>query len=100
MKYLLIALLAFPLLAQAEITTLEKPVVCASTSELLTAFKQSDFKEIPVWIGQQDSTYHSLFVNEKTKTWTFIQFNEELACVLGSGSNSKMMNAENEPQPK
>jgi hypothetical protein len=31
---------------------------------------------------------YSLFVNQQTKAWTFIQFDEQVACVLGSGQAS------------
>ena len=28
---------------------------------------------------------YSLFVNEETKSWTLIQFDDKIACVLGTG---------------
>jgi len=32
-----------------------------------------------------------LFVNEETKSWTLIQFDEKIACVLGTGENSTQL---------
>jgi hypothetical protein len=31
---------------------------------------------------------YSLFVNEQSKSWTLIQFDEKIACVLGTGEAS------------
>jgi len=31
---------------------------------------------------------YSLFVNDDTKTWTLIQFDDTIACVLGTGGFS------------
>ena len=91
LKHFLITLLFFPLLVQAQVIKAEKTIECAPLSFVLEALAKSDYEEMPVWIGQQENTHYSLFVGGKTKTWTLIQFDEKVACVLGSGLNSKMI---------
>jgi len=45
---------------------------------------------MPIWWGIEPATVsrYSLFVNEQTKTWTLIQFDENMACILGVGNAS------------
>jgi len=78
-------------LAVAQSVTVQKPVECADTATLLRGLSGSDYKETPIWWGIEPGatvSKYSLFVNEKTKTWTLIQFDEKIACVLGTGENS------------
>ena len=75
----------------AQTITIQKPVECVDTETLFRGLISSDYKENPIWLGIQPGTTllrYTLFINEKTKTWTLIQFNEKLACVLGIGENS------------
>ena len=75
----------------AQTVTIEKPVECVDTETLFTTLFNSDYKENPIWLGIQPGatlSRYSLFMNQKTKTWTLIQFNEKIACVLGTGENS------------
>ncbi len=78
-------------LAVAQSVTVQKPVECADTATLLRGLAGSDYKEMPIWWGIEPGATvarYSLFVNEQTKTWTLIQFDEKIACVLGTGENS------------
>jgi len=71
--------------------TVQKPVECVDTATLLQGLSGSDYKEKPMWLGVESSASlpkYSLFVNDETKTWTLIQFDEKIACVLGTGENS------------
>lgn len=91
MKYpLLLALLvAGP--ASAQSVTVEKPLKCGDTKTLIQGLAGEDYKEKPIWWGIEPGTAvsrYSLFVNEQTKSWTLIQFDEKIACVLGAGENS------------
>ena len=91
MQYLLfLTLLAVGLVA-AQSVTVQKPIECVDTALLLRGLSSSDYKEKPIWVGvDPDSTVskYSLFVNDETKTWTLIQFDEKIACVLGTGEDS------------
>ena len=78
-------------LAVAQSVTVQKSIECADTATLLRGLSSSDYKEKPIWVGvDPDSTVskYSLFVNDETKTWTLIQFDEKIACVLGTGEDS------------
>ena len=81
-------------LAVAQSVTVQKPVECADTATLLRGLSGSDYKEKPIWFGIEPGvtvSRYSLFVNEETKSWTLIQFDEKIACVLGTGENSTQM---------
>lgn len=86
MKFLFSVLL-FPSLVFAQGVVIEKPVVCINTKSMIEILSKGEFKEKPVWIGKDESSNYSVFANEKTKTWTIIQFNKEIACVLGTGDS-------------
>jgi len=78
-------------LAVAQSVTVQKPLECADTATLLRGLSGSDYKEKPIWFGIEPGvtvSRYSLFVNEETKSWTLIQFDEKIACVLGTGENS------------
>ena len=91
MKYLLLfSALIFGLVA-AQSVTVQKPVECAATETLFQGLIGSQYKENPTWLGIESGASlpkYSLFVNEQTKTWTLIQFDEKIACVLGTGEFS------------
>jgi hypothetical protein len=81
-------------LAVAQSVTVQKPLECADTATLLRGLSGSDYKEKPIWFGIEPGvtvSRYSLFVNEETKSWTLIQFDEKIACVLGTGENSTQM---------
>ena len=75
----------------AQSVTMKKSVECADTATLLRGLSASDYKEKAIWLGIEPGaalSKYSLFVNEQTKTWTLIQFDEKIACVLGIGEAS------------
>ena len=75
----------------AQSVTVQKPVECADTAVLLQGLAGINYKERPIWWGIEPGatlSKYSLFVNEQTKTWTLIQFDEKIACVLSTGENS------------
>ena len=91
MKYLLLFVLVVVGLAAAQSLTVQKPVECADTATLLRGLSGSDYKETPIWLGIQSDAplpKYSLFVNDQTKSWTLIQFDKKIACVLGTGEAS------------
>ena len=78
-------------IAVAQSVTVQKPTECADTATLLRGLAGSDYKEKPIWLGTEPGvtlSRYSLFVNEETKSWTLIQFDEKIACVLGTGEAS------------
>lgn len=66
---------------------IERSVVCDSTDTVVEQLRSDRYSESLSWLGSsKDGTYYALFTNPETGSWTFIQFNNELACVLGVGS--------------
>jgi hypothetical protein len=89
--YLTILLLAATNYAAAQSFTTHKPVECANAKAVIQELISENYQENPVWAGVQPGAAmlkYSLFVNQQTKAWTFIQFDEQVACVLGSGQAS------------
>jgi len=81
-------------IAVAQSVTVQKPIECADTATLLRGLSGSEYKEKPIWWGIEPGatvSRYSLFVNEETKSWTLIQFDEKIACVLGTGENSTQL---------
>jgi len=75
----------------AQSVTMQKPVECTDPETLFRGLIGSDYKEKPIWWGVESDTAvpkYSLFVNEQTRSWTLIQFNEKIACVIGTGKAS------------
>lgn len=89
MKKLVLSVLLLPVLAFAkdEPVIVDKKVVCNWTKTILETLSE-DFEELPIWIGQAgDQIHYSVFTSAKGD-WTIVQFNQEIACVIGAGSNS------------
>ena len=65
-----------------------KPVFCSSLKVIIEAVT-GEFQEQPFWRGNDDKSNYIMTVNQQTGTWTMIQFNDQIACVVGVGTNSK-----------
>ena len=89
MKYILTFLTSLLCLTVVAQTTTKKEVYCDNTDKLLLILQNGEFEEVPIWFGKGDgkAPNYSLLVNQKTKSWTMIQFNNEIACVIGTGEN-------------
>ena len=90
MKHILIFLISLVInTAFAQLITTTKEVQCDKTEKMIAVLKGKDFEEVPIWFGKGDSKApnYSLFINAETKSWTIIQFNNDLSCVLGSGES-------------
>ena len=94
MHYLFsILILLVPILASAQSVQINKPVTCDSTLLVFQALLEQA-GEKPIWVGKGDGTDTSrtvILANEKTKSWTIVQFDKNMACVLGSGLSSQQI---------
>jgi hypothetical protein len=72
----------------------KKPVKCANTINLFSALK-SEFGEKITWFSENDlsegstNTTIAIFENKELRTWTLVEFNTTVSCVLGSGEFKK-----------
>lgn len=72
-------------------TTANKPVLCGPSQKIFSYLSGPDVKEQPYWIGKTESneSRFALLINTKTQTWTLVEFNKDIACVLGAGVDYK-----------
>jgi hypothetical protein len=74
-----------------EIITVNKPVFCSDIKSLIEFLSGGEFREMPIWTGKDDKSRYVILSNEKTKTWSIVQFNDQIACVLGAGINGSIV---------
>ncbi len=79
----------FCVTASAEPTIMGKKVVCDDKDTVFKIISEK-FKEVPQWWGQtsQQNTQLVLMVNNTTSTWSLIEFNETIACIVSEGEKS------------
>lgn len=90
MKYLVFLLiLGFSAGVSAQ-TMLNKQVLCMDPATIIKALTGEDIQEKIYWVGKSDvdDSKYALFVNTKTKKWTFVQMNDQMACIVGSGDKA------------
>ncbi len=77
-------------IVDAQVFQTRKPIICDKVKTVVEALDEN-YQEVPIWTGKDasDETRYSLFINKQTKSWTFIQFTSEIACILGTGQDSK-----------
>lgn len=90
MRLLILAILALYFTNSTAQVQVEKPIICMDTASLYNSLTSEELQEQIQWGGQSESndSKYLLFVNKKTKTWTFVQLNEKIACILGTGEKS------------
>ena len=91
MKNLFVALLASVSIGAAAQAEPE----CGETAEVLGAL-MLEYKEQPIWVGRTDKGLnYGIFANVQGKSWTMIQYNEKISCIVLVGSESAVF-----PEPK
>ena len=70
-----------------EIIDLQKPLKCSDAQVVMNYFVDTH-KETPVWVGKSvHNTHITLLMNRETRSWTVIDYDTRLACVLGAGED-------------
>lgn len=67
-------------------------VYCGSTETIMKSL-QEEYREHPVWTSATEDR-KSVFMflsNDKTDSWTFLKFNESIACVLAAGDDGRWL---------
>ena len=76
-----------------EIIDLTKPMKCSNAQSVMNYFTDIH-KEIPVWVGKSiHNTHVALLMNKETRSWTMIEYDDRIACVLGAGEDKSGSNA-------
>jgi hypothetical protein len=67
---------------------------CSDASSVINYFVDTH-KETPVWVGKSvHNTHITLLVNKDTRSWTVIEYDTRIACVLGAGEDKLSSNPE------
>lgn len=92
MKYIFAALVLICSVAHAQLSEYERRFTCGETRFVITALTQTA-QEKPVWSGTDPETKTQTMIlqNTKTLTWTVVQYDQTMACVLHSGTGFKIL---------
>ena len=70
-----------------QIIDLNKAMKCSDAQVVMNYFVDKH-KETPVWVGKTVHNSHiTLLMNRETRSWTVIEYDTRLACVLGAGED-------------
>lgn len=84
MRKFLLGVLLLPVFAFAQPVTVEKKVVCDQADKMIEELTKK-YKEKPLWFGDAQNSQVVVLLNLESKTWTVLQFNDKVACILESG---------------
>jgi hypothetical protein len=78
-----------------EIIDLTKPMKCSNAQTVMNYFLDIH-QEKPIWVGKTvHNTHITLLANKEKRSWTVIEYDARLACVLGAGEEKTSSNLEN-----
>ena len=70
-----------------EVIDLNKPMKCSDAQSVMN-YIVDNHKETPIWVGKSvHNTHITLLMNKETRSWTIIEYDGRLACVLGAGED-------------
>lgn len=81
---LIAAMLVTPVLADDSVVELNKTVQCAKTDFVFDTLRNK-YHEFPIWGGAKENSHYVLTVNPSTSTWSLVNFNDEVACLIDAG---------------
>jgi hypothetical protein len=91
-KLLILSLVFYSSVYAQEVIELQKPLKCGEAQFVMNHFAK-EYGEMPAWVGSTDTNTHiTLLANKEKKTWTLVEYNDNLACVLGSGNSGSNTN--------
>ena len=79
-------------IANAQAFSLNQSVICDESKKIIDALTEK-WGEKLVWVASDavGASKFGLFVNQKTNTWTILQFTPDIACVIGLGEKSQLI---------
>jgi len=92
MKYIFAALVLISSVAHAQLSEYERRFTCGKTQFVISALTKSA-QEKPIWSGTdpQSGTETMILQNTRTLTWTVVQYDQDMACVLQSGEGFRIL---------
>jgi hypothetical protein len=72
-----------------EVIELNKPVKCGDAQWVMNHFT-GEYGEKPLWVGKDanSNSYVTLLINRETRSWTLLQYDGKMACVLSVGESA------------
>lgn len=67
-----------------------KPVQCEKVEVVLETLKEL-YGENIFWYGKGGQDAYVILKNDKTHTWSLVQFDSKIGCILGSGVNEEIV---------
>lgn len=78
-----------------DIIDVNKQMKCSDAQVMMDYFT-SVYKETPVWVGKTvHGTHIALLANKEKRSWTMIEYDTKLACILGAGEEKSSSNLNN-----
>ena len=92
MKYIFATLGLISSIAHAQLSEYERKFTCGKTQFVISALTQNA-QEKPIWAGAdpQTGTQTTILLNTKTLTWSVVQYDRDMACVLHSGEGFQIL---------
>ena len=75
------------LLAYGEPFIVDRKMYCYDGAENIIPKLSEVFKEVPIWGANIGSSSLVLTINEKTRTWSILQYDNKVACIIQTGTN-------------
>ena len=89
---LIAAIFASQALANDQMVELNKPIQC-SKPELMFQTLRSEYQEVPLWGGTKERSQYVLMVNHSTTTWSLVEFDKNVACLIDAGEGFRLTTA-------
>ena len=71
-----------------EVIDLSKSMKCGKAEFVMNHFAQ-EYGEMPLWVGKTvNGTHITLLANKEKRSWTLVEYDGNIACVLGAGETS------------
>ena len=92
MKYIFAALCLISAVAHAQLSEYERKLTCGKTQFVISLLTKNA-QEKPIWSGvdPQTDTQTMILQNTRTLTWTVVQYDQDMACVLQSGEGFRIL---------
>jgi hypothetical protein len=92
MKYIFVALGLLCSVAHAQLSEYERKFACGKTQFVISVLTRTA-QEKPIWVGAdpETNTQTMILQNTQTLTWTVVQYDQTMACVLHSGEGFQVL---------
>jgi hypothetical protein len=92
MKYIFVAFGLLYSVAHAQLSEYERKFSCGETRFVISVLTKTA-QEKPIWVGTdpETNTQTMILQNTQTLTWTVVQYDATMACVLHSGEGFRVL---------